>query len=77
MSLATFRAHRVDLLGLLAVLITASALITTVVLLTVAPRAEPGLPARMSVTPTAVWSINPSDGGDVRGCDRVGNCLAP
>ena len=74
MSLATFSARRVDLVGLLAVLITATALITTLVLLTVAPRAEPGFPALMSVTPTAVWSIAPSDGGDVRGC---GNCLVP
>jgi hypothetical protein len=79
MSLAAFSARRVDLLGLLAVLITASALIATVVLLTVAPRAEPTMPANRSATPASVSLIDSSDGGyvrEVRGCDSVGNCMS-
>jgi hypothetical protein len=79
MSLATFGERRVDLLGFLAVLITASALIATVVLLTVAPRAEPTMPTNGSATIASVWSIDSSDGGyvgEVQGCDSVGNCIA-
>jgi hypothetical protein len=86
MSLATFSARRVDLIGVLAVLITATALITTLVLLTVAPRAELGVSARESATYASVRSIasvDPRDGDyvgdtrDARVCDPSGNCRVP
>jgi hypothetical protein len=83
MSLATYRARRVDLLGFLAVLIAASALMLTVVLLTVAPRVEPAAGAPGPAASTSTESIEPRGTGyvrdayDARFCDSVGNCLDP